>query len=130
MKREELRVGNHVYGVSDRIEQINEIHSAYVETSFRGGLLHYSKYEDITPVELTNELLQRCGFNYSRPSSTVLMLNISDAGEDYHCTLQVSGSGIQICRSGIGAICPPIFHLHELQNLYFMLTKKELTINK
>ena len=48
------------------------------------------------------------------------------ADSDYPCTLQRTGDGMQVCRSGIGAKTAIMEHVHQLQNLYFSLVGREL----
>lgn len=79
-------------------------------------------------ISISPSLLEACGFE-TPGHSTVQRLIIDYADTDYPCTLQVSGSGIQVCRSGIGTICPEIKYLHQLQNLVHILTGTELSIN-
>lgn len=77
------------------------------------------------PIPFTPSILEKCGFN-CRQGSSIYRRDISYIDEDYPCSLQLSGSGIQIARSGIGAICAPVFNLHQLQNLFWCLTGEEL----
>jgi hypothetical protein len=83
---------------------------------------------DFEPIPLTAETLKGCGF-IARPGSGTLMLTIAYEDSDYPCTLQRTGDGVQICRSGIGAITAHIEYLHQLQNLFFALTGQELNYN-
>lgn len=118
--KNELRIGNWVFGVSDRMEQITELLSIYAETSFRGGLLHYSNYEDITGIPLTPELLEMFGFTRK---------DLADLGE--FISLRISedmGLNLNNGTIWIGEYDTGIIHLHQLQNLYFALTGQELTI--
>jgi hypothetical protein len=84
---------------------------------------------EIDSIQLTPEILLACGFT-PRPGSGVLMLTIAYEDGDYPCTLQRTGDGIQICRSGIGAITAHIDSLHQLMNLYHSLTNKELNFTQ
>jgi len=81
------------------------------------------------PIPLTSVWFKRLGFT-KKETSTIWMLAIDYIGTDYPCTLQLSGSGIQVCRSGIGAACAPVFHVHQLQNLYYSLTGNELKVKE
>lgn len=134
MKIEDLRIGNYVTTLkANNLSRVNNIFGASglvdcVEVAsgmphFRLSLLLFCK-----PIQLTPEILEKCGFAYARKNSSVLQFKIAYNDSDYPCSLQVSGSGIQICRSGIGAICAPIEYLHQLQNLYYALTGTELEI--
>jgi|ERR1051325_3201089 hypothetical protein len=125
MELTELRIGNWVK-YQDKHLQVIEFSPYMICCAPHWG---FDNFEDIEGIPLTPEILEKCGFNYGNNKSGVLRLEIAYLNEDYPCTLQVSGSGIQICRSGVGSICPSIFYLHQLQNLYFALTGKELEIN-
>ena len=123
MKVEELRLNNYVYsGV--RMVKVKSIHtesvlkdevSIYIELN--ENLSHYcvSMY-DIKPIELTEEILLKCGFvkcSYIDNHYNVLGMVI------WNC------NGMFICnKNGV-----QLKYLHQLQNLYFALTSKELEIN-
>ena len=121
MKAQDLRIGNWVTSFDGGFIQVN---------GYLISMLHDHPNHNMKPypIELDSEIFIKAGFEYCRVGSTVLKLNISNEDEEYPCSLQVSGSGIQVCRCGIGAICSPVFYLHELQNLYYALTQNELII--
>lgn len=131
----ELRIGNIVgYKYAEkadisyhRVLAIGEFTARLSDYPGSGGWFD-REYEDIIPVELSPEMLQGCGFT-TPEHSRVSRMTIAYANSNSPCTLQDSASGIQICRGGIGAICAPVFSLHQLQNLYFALTGAELIIN-
>lgn len=132
MKSTELRIANYIYGVSDRIEQITELLSNGVETSFRGTLLNYSEYTDISPIELTHEWLTAFNFTLSSSKSelwsygnTMLIWRTeyeSDELDNYY----EFRFGI---TSSYGAYRQVrLDYVHQLQNLTFVLTGEELKI--
>lgn len=129
MKAEELRIGNLLYYKgSQYVANVQLISGNHFDCrdNDMGCFTPNGSYE---PIPLTEEWLVKFGFAPCREGSTVLQKVIAYSDESYPCTLQVSGSGIQICRSGIGAICPNIEYVHQLQNLYFALTGEELEVN-
>lgn len=120
----ELRIGNKVLfeGMLLTVKGIKEDEATFVEASAA------VEYPDIDPIPLSPDILEACGFEIPH-HSRAHRLTIAYEDSNSPCTLQDSGSGIQICRSDIGAICAPVFSLHQLQNLLFALTGTELSIN-
>lgn len=120
IKAEELRIGNYIYGVSDRVETIKELLTPYAETAFRGGLLHYSKYEDLQPIPLSEEWLVTFWFEFDtvtwRKGRVMLSQGKSGKWAVWYGTL--THGRIDECD---------IEFVHSLQNLIFILTQKELT---
>lgn len=82
---------------------------------------------ELFPIPLTPEMLEKCGFkketrgNYSSSWNVYLMENFN---------LHQSGgfANPQYWKITTVYNCPPIIHLHQLQNLYFALTGEELKI--
>lgn len=107
MKSEELRLGNYVFeqGEFVNITQIDE------------SIVSYHGYE---PIPLTEEILLKCGFE---KQSAVYSL-----GADLVIGIDLDFVGIYNDRNedDIELDCPK--YLHQLQNLYFALTGKELNI--
>ena len=111
----ELRITNKVYdnGKICTIESINafadgEADVYLVETGNAGMF--------IDPIPLTEDILLKCGFEYDFISYNLHF------GIDWH-------NGVLRFSQGKGkTIFLPCTHLHQLQNLYFALTQKELTI--
>jgi len=81
------------------------------------------KYEDIDPIPLTPEILQKCGF----PETKGLWY------EHEISSFFLDGSGNffagEVLNVDSPVIAKNIKYLHQLQNLYFMLTGSELTVN-
>lgn len=131
----ELRIGNfvgykdfqHFYEVrsfsNHRLHPVN-----LIEHENNTGYAVDCELGDLKPIPLTPKLLEAAGFSCSE-GSRVWMMKIKYQDGDYPCTLQQTGDGIQICRSGIGAITAPVYFIHQLQNLFFSLVGTELNIN-
>lgn len=109
----ELRIGNWVdwNGEKGIINQILEY-----EVVFKCG--EDTLISDLKPIELTEEILLKCGF-------------VRDGNTGYYTcekvgfTINLSGTiGYRACIWSN----KHINHLHQLQNLYFALTGKELEI--
>lgn len=132
IKTQDLRLGNLISfkalnPVDVEIEYKGKVTSIREDSVTMNDALHVPE-QFILPVILTEEWLEEAGFRRDEGRFTY-KLTIAYEDSNYPCTLQQSGSGIQICRSGIGAACPNIEYVHQLQNLYFALVGEELEIN-
>lgn len=116
----ELRIGNWVNfdthnGVMPmRIESIRkEAISACFEVS-------YFDDEKTSPIPLTPEVLEKCGFDYTESLHRLGELEIGYDNEDFML--------MQYSLRYKKAIILKVKYLHQLQNLYFALTGEELTV--
>jgi hypothetical protein len=109
MKVQELRIGNLVNfnGVNYKIELLDL--DGYIGLSDI-ILFEHVHIDDLKPIELTEEWLIKFGFKKFVPDFINPSLLIRNTTE-----------GFKIIRHGI-----MVNHLHQLQNLYFALTGKEL----
>lgn len=103
----ELRVGNWVES-SGQIKQINGINGSQ------------NAFYDFNGIPLTKDILLKCGFEKSggswrRDEVIIYTHEIDDL--TYHTESIMSEGGIEIKS------------LHQLQNLYYALTGKELEVN-
>jgi hypothetical protein len=124
----ELRIGNFVQGKQGKnLLVVTEIMASGITYDRHDGLAvaGHCQWNEIEPIWLHTLWLPRFGFTRGHDSN-VWMLTIDYADTDYPCTLQRSGDGFQICRSGIGAKTAILEHVHSLQNLYYSLVGKEL----
>lgn len=124
IKAEDLRKGNIITttGQPERIRGCVD-NLVYFEDETSAGIGY------CFGIPLTPEILIKAGFNYKNDTSSVARLEIAYIDSGYPCSLQSSGSGICIARSGVGAITAPVFYVHQLQNLYHILTGEEININ-
>jgi hypothetical protein len=103
IQENELRIGNWVFMDNRRYHKWADVD-------------YTCNPDDFSPIPLTPELLEKCGFEYSEGwyhrKISGLNLNILP-NSDYHI------DGEQIA---------PLKSLHQLQNLYFSLTNEELQI--
>ncbi len=110
----ELRIGNLVYCVAtnniQKITGITEEHTYVNSITF-----DYLEYDELEPIDITEEWLISFGFEHS----DFLQDFIKDS---FHLIITNNGKFISpdICRS------PELKYVHQLQNLYFALTGKEL----
>lgn len=126
--RNELRIGNFVQSKEGKnILIVTEIMASGITYDRRDGLAvaAHCNWDEIEPIYLFSVWFPRFGFERGH-NSNVWQLTIDYADTNYPCTLQRSGDGIQICRSGIGAKTAILEHVHSLQNLYFSLVGREL----
>jgi hypothetical protein len=79
------------------------------------------EYQDLDPIILTPQILQKCGFrNFIRDE---WIISHSTGHADFELTPQ----GLRLRQPTPSRI--PIKYLHQLQNLFFALTGEELEVN-
>jgi len=100
--------------------QVVSVFQDEIYCNFEGneGDVFEFKNEDVKPIQLTPEVLEKCGFKkdrngYSLDDMYNLSFAITKNGDFLACFLDRSLDLI-------------IHHLHQLQNLYFALTGEEL----
>jgi len=112
----ELRIGNWV-----------RIRESDTKVQVESYMLNVSELSNCQPIPLTPEILEKCGFEIHSKYSfwnfiTKNGFAISMWMEDKPCAgFEIKG----VCYWGEGFT--EVKHLHQLQNLYFALTGKELT---
>lgn len=123
INEKELRRGNLIFGVSDRVEKVVAIRKGFITASTPilgdDAMEFESKY--FSPIELAEEYLNRFGFEnddddflISITDETVLHINLNKRR-----ILLESYDGV--------ILLPHIkFEVHSIQNLYWVLTGKEL----
>jgi len=77
--------------------------------------------EKLIPISVTEELLLKCGFTKLK---WITESNVFEHG-DINCRLDENG--LQVFGPDFNNL-KPLKYLHELQNLYFDLTEKELQV--
>lgn len=123
MKATQLRIGNLIYGPSNRVESVIGIESDGTITTFlslsnNSGLTY--KTTDYGSVPLTEEWLTKFGFEKIENSSYPIFHK-----DNFYFEI--------VNHKKLGFIFPKywsikILAVHQLQNLYFALTGEELTI--
>lgn len=124
VKTEELRIGNLVCvttkGGGDIIDSVSQItlfnNSPRITTSF-----HWHKAE---PIPLTEEILLDCGLKEQKEDKPHFV-NIFGNPHWIQYLKSIEGVVIHI-GGGEHFTIPNIKYVHQLQNLYFALTGKEL----
>ena len=105
MKASELRIGNYYLSFGVDLKQVETLHKDKILIDF-------------TPIPLTEEWLLKFGFEYY---DTVKPKGYWLNGV---CIEKIDSMLIEF-KNGIG-----LKHVHQLQNLYFALTNKELTLKQ
>jgi len=136
MKAKEFRIGNLTLAKSPEKTEWIEGHPVDIYNLY---YLLYPKSAgaipiDMKPIPLTEEWLIKFGFlndgvtfKISTSRIRLILFKINSANEynnncnEFTATVYQSKQSIEICR---------VKHVHQLQNLYFALTGKELTIHK
>ena len=125
----DLAIGNWVYD-GDKTQfpmYVQTIGDDYVYLNFEGneGDVFESAPEDLQGIPLTGELLEKCGFTLKgglwrhkwgikvKPEAGFVFIENKDEEHWMYGT----------------CTCKDIWHLHQLQNLVRIITKKELLIN-
>jgi len=139
MKARELRIGNWV--MYDRPCRIHALTANPPIITIEFGLCvvyppfkntedyseHYSftSIEDIEPIPITPEILEKAGFRKEHLGQGKMHLCIS---EDYFLTFYDNEVYLE-CNDSFISLHFGCKSLHQLQNLYFALTGEELEIN-
>ena len=151
MNAKELRIGNIVahddysghYFKIIGIEQINQEGRAYYAINTEGGKNGYWANPDelVNPIPLTELILFKCGFQKWRNSKSEYCIEIAEKFSfiiTAHTPFDNNITMIAACRISIqpyedeeivNAIYVHIEHLHELQNLFYTVTGRELEVD-
>lgn len=130
MKAEELMIGNCLLNVHNKqIVKLRQIRFGLLEVWHSDKLTGYCTLEDLEPIPLTEELLLKCGFKKtdvlgSYRIGTFVFHSQRPCNDAYKFTLVTE---IYFCERRV-LVVNGVKYLHELQNLYFLLTKKHLKI--
>ena len=128
MKKEELRLGNYVLCHTengDKIGKINHISGEVNSLVFSVATIidgndYIGRCDNITPIELTEQMLLDNGFvlNENGLFKGKDDINILRSGDGWEGVIFNKTSHCDFYRDKI--------YLHELQNLYYEVNKKEL----
>lgn len=133
----DLCVGNWVYdGVSTKFPMyVRVIGDDYVYLDFEGneGDMWESKIEDLQGVPITKEILIKSGFEYVTEFTYELRLPNQIAGHDI-IGIVVDSGFVSIAHESKSLImsrcaCSGVYFVHQLQNLFWNITKQQLNIN-
>jgi hypothetical protein len=137
MNKNEFKINNHVilaHGGDKKAKVIGlDKKKIFLETMISGEVLEiHASYTDIKPIELTIKKLEKLGFAYNASTNTATIENkyvgvLSISLEDFSVCIADSARSHDV---GECAYCPwtTIKYLHQLQNLYYSLTQRELIV--
>ena len=119
MKANELRLGNLIYDIPERGGKIISVNKVWIDDD--GECLYFDL---CNPIPLTEEWLVKFGFEY---------INDYWLHDEFDFDIVMHGHGYVFADisedSGRYFAHGKFQYVHQLQNLYFALTGKELTIN-
>ena len=123
----ELRTENLVLkeGLIYEIYSVNtegEIQLYKTDEHTNEGVIIDCRIDDIEAIELTEEILLKCGFVKIENNWKVLDIVFASLGWE-----RLAGMVLTLEHESV--YLPHIKYLHQLQNLYFALTGEELEIN-
>jgi hypothetical protein len=132
IKKEELRIGNMVHfdNLNKRypsvrvikIKELGEKEAIVIDLGLDMALFYDS--DNLKPIPLTPEILEGCGFE--RVNNAWAMENeITDDRFSLFDKHLCKGK-LKLHLNNMSGPTPFVKHLHQLQNLYFALTGKEL----
>lgn len=128
----ELRLGNYIYAIDPYNKECGMV-MCKVECLYRdgvegSGIAVPMRYEYTEPIELTSDILYKCGFKSNYAEDPQLYGNKT--------TLRYCNERFELYRNGVDYVFT--FHtyrsvvlleyLHQLQNLYFAINGKELEV--
>lgn len=119
MEVKELRVGNLVQDEGDSVQYVYSISKDEIELSEDryGKEVTYYRRDDVCPLPISEGLLFKLGFEYSGSR------NFYNIGNFY---IESCASSWAVYYTDKGELICFINHTHQLQNLFFALTNREL----
>ena len=81
-------------------------------------VIEEAEYPDLSPIPLTRDLLESCGFRHFKREEWILSFDRS------HADFEFTTEGLTMREPA--AFKRPIKYLHQLQNVFFALTGTEL----
>ena len=119
MRAQELRILNNVLDIEGKVCQVMRVHAkgvvglSAVDGSYKWE--SFSLQDDVKPIPLTEEWLERFGFVYKNGYGYKFKYGWISRKDKYwsYYSLMIK-----------------IYYVHQLQNLYFALTAEELTIKE
>ena len=133
IQAKELRIGNYVYDGNSELAQVSSIVDGAINYELDYGNLWTNEvcyFENINPIPITEEWLLKFGFSINKKTCVhIFEFEIDDKVnfavflyDDEKEALFIKNSA----RSSKIIFKKRIDYVHQLQNLYFALTQKEL----
>lgn len=120
MKKEELRIGNLVALSGSLILTVYEIHEHCFYAKDAKGSSFKNTWSDLQPMPLTEEILLKCGLKQENGVMSYVLDDYSDIKIVYETLAN---------HYRLYPYTYEILHLHQLQNLFYALTGKELEVS-
>lgn len=136
MKAEELRIGNYVKidaGIGKIVslmdntfcnECANDDYNITIEMG--DGSFREEEETKVECIPLTEEILLNCGFEYVNPDNKSCGMLSPDDGKGNRHRIMCFDNEFRMVLNTWNYL--PLKYVHELQNLFFSFTKKELNI--
>lgn len=112
MNTRELRIGNIVNVEGVGMVKVNGVTQHKIGYCPKPNYEKYARSRDIEPIRLNGEVLARFSFGESWFINTFVVIQHEDGNVDIMFPV----------------FCRKIIYLHDLQNMYWLLTGKELKI--
>lgn len=121
MQASELRIGNYVY-INGVCNQVSEIHTKLLKFLSNNTLWNIKQSK---PIPLTEEWLVKFGFKTNQYKDEFTLFH-----NNYEYLLDCAYTDEGVFNFVVDSTCMDIDvkYVHQLQNLYFALTKEELEI--
>lgn len=135
MKASELRIGNCVNTPNPNMNPfiIEAIENHKVGGQNGIGSFVYWGYDNINPIPLTEEWLVKMGFKAYlsgyKLANTLPYTEVKIDKKGFYTDKQLFSYELSYTK-GRTRLYQSVFHLHQLQNLYYALTGEELTIKE
>lgn len=127
MKSNELRIGNYYLqdGEYRKVDSNTILDTMQHETT--------NKCSKITPIPITKEILEKCGFEINNNQAKTIIDDwlyvMIDIDKEVKITISTNINDFtEGLHPVISILHLTIAFLHELQNLYFVLTRRELEV--
>lgn len=89
-----------------------------------GSGIYYLEFDEVEPIKITEDILLKCGFVYEEGFYIKDGLAFEELEDG---RLLIDGLGFSLYKDDFEKHITS--YIHELQNLYFALTKQELQVN-
>jgi hypothetical protein len=132
INEKELRIGNQYSTIRnyeivvkgfDTLNKFIIIDPIYLDPEISTGSEDSVIFEDLNPIELSEQKLLQMGFMKEK----VIFINVSsDKGAKLRWDESKSHLVLEDCEEGV--IGQPLRYVHQLQNIYYLLTGKELPL--
>lgn len=130
MKIQDLRVGNLLHFVTKQgVSKITGLSSdGFIESESYHGRNADRRIEDFIPIPITEDWLIKFGWVWNKETNSYEKYPNGDAR--MHLEYRPLNGSYKMFNYVLKAlICERIWHVHQLQNLYFALTGEELILN-